>query len=99
MNRYVINPLASQDLNQIADYFAENNVEAGEQFFQEFKRKCEQLINFPNSGKSYKNIHPTLQGLSIKNYIIFYRNLEDRLEILRVVNGRRNLRSLFVELN
>ena len=61
MNRYVINPLASQDLNQIADYFAENNVEAGEQFFQEFKRKCEQLINFTNSGKSYKNIFPTLR--------------------------------------
>jgi toxin ParE1/3/4 len=33
MKRYIINVLASQDLNQIADYFAENNLEAGEQFF------------------------------------------------------------------
>ena len=28
MSRYVINILASQDLNEIADYFAENNLEA-----------------------------------------------------------------------
>jgi toxin ParE1/3/4 len=33
MGRYVINILASQDLNTIADYFASNNVEAGEIFF------------------------------------------------------------------
>lgn len=30
MSRYVINILASRDINEIADYFAETNVEAGE---------------------------------------------------------------------
>ncbi|ASC73701.1 hypothetical protein XM38_046730 [Halomicronema hongdechloris C2206] len=52
MSRYVINVLASQDLNEIADYFAGNNIEAGERFFQAFNRKCQQLVAFPNSGKS-----------------------------------------------
>ncbi len=36
MSRYIINVLASQDLNAIADYFAENNLEAGERFFSDF---------------------------------------------------------------
>ncbi len=36
MSRYVINVLASQDLNEIADYFAENSLEAGERFFRAF---------------------------------------------------------------
>jgi plasmid stabilization system protein ParE len=49
MSRYVINHLATQDLNQIADYFADDNIEAGEKFFQDFNRKCQQLILFPNS--------------------------------------------------
>ncbi|EAZ91458.1 hypothetical protein CY0110_05792 [Crocosphaera chwakensis CCY0110] len=35
MSCYVINVLATQDLNQIADY----NVEAGEKFFREFNQK------------------------------------------------------------
>jgi len=48
-NRYFINILASQDLNEIAEYFAQNNLEAGEYFFREFNRKCQQLVNFPYS--------------------------------------------------
>jgi toxin ParE1/3/4 len=42
MSRYLINVLASKDLNEIADYFAENNLEAGEHFFSAFNRKCKQ---------------------------------------------------------
>jgi toxin ParE1/3/4 len=69
MSRYVINVLASQDLNEIADYFAENNIEAGERFFQAFNRKCQQLVVFPNSGKSYESIRSGLRGLSFEKYI------------------------------
>ncbi len=36
MSRYVINILASRDLNEIADYFAENSLEAGDRFFRAF---------------------------------------------------------------
>ncbi|NEO88626.1 MAG: type II toxin-antitoxin system RelE/ParE family toxin [Spirulina sp. SIO3F2] len=97
MSHYVINALASQDLNEIADYFAENSVEAGERFFQAFNRKCQQLITFPNSGKSYESIRPGLRGLSFEKYIIFYRILKDGIEILRVVSGRRDFPAMFAE--
>ena len=53
MSRYVINVLANQDLNEIADYFDENSLEAGERFFRAFNRKCQQLVAFPDSSKSY----------------------------------------------
>ena len=95
MSRYVINVLASQDLTEISDYFAEMNIEVGERFFREFNSRCQQLVSFPSSGKSYAAIRADLRGLSIEGYIIFYRILDDGIEILRVVNGRRNLPSLF----
>jgi toxin ParE1/3/4 len=95
MSRYVINILASQDLNKIADYFAQTNLEVGEQFFRDFNRKCKQLVAFPNSGKRYEEIRPDLRGLRLGEYIVFYRLLEDGVEILRVVSGRRNFSSLF----
>jgi len=97
MNRYVINVLASQDLNEIADYFAENSLEAGERFFNAFNRKCQQLVAFPNSGKNYTEIRPGLRGISLEGFIIFYRILDDGIEILRVVSGRRDFSSLFEE--
>lgn len=97
MSRYVINILASRDLNDIAEYFANNNVAAGEEFFREFNRRCQQLVNFPNLGKSYAEIRPDLRALSFKGYIIFYRVLDDGVEILRVLSGRRNFPSFFQE--
>ncbi|HAX75891.1 MAG TPA: type II toxin-antitoxin system RelE/ParE family toxin [Cyanobacteria bacterium UBA11372] len=99
MSRYVINILASRDINEIADYFSQNSIEAGERFFREFNRKCQQLVAFPNSGKSYAEIRAELRGLSFEGYIIFYRVLDDGIEILRVVSGRRNFPSVFEESN
>jgi toxin ParE1/3/4 len=93
--RYVINILATQDLKEIANYFTTNSIEAGEQFFRKFDRRCEQLINFPNIGRSYAEIYPDLRGLPLDGYIIFYRVLDDGIEILRVVNARRDLPSIF----
>jgi toxin ParE1/3/4 len=95
MSRYVINILASRDLNERADRFAETNLEAGEQFFRDFNRKCQQLVAFPSSGKIYVEIRSDLRGLSLDGYILFYRILGDGIEILRVVSGRRNFPSLF----
>lgn len=99
MSRYVINILASRDLNEIADYFAENSLKAGDRFFRTFNRKCQQLVAFPNSGKSYAKIRPDLPGLSLEGYVIFYKILDDGIEILRVVSGRRDFPTFFEESN
>jgi hypothetical protein len=37
--RYIISPTAIHDLNDIDDYFAEYNIDAGEQFLDEFSKK------------------------------------------------------------
>ncbi len=94
MSLYVINILACQDLNQIADYLATYSLEAGDRFFSAFDYKCKQLVVFPNSGKNYDAIRPKLRGVNLDSYIIFYRVLDDGIEILRVISGRRNLLSL-----
>jgi toxin ParE1/3/4 len=94
MSRYEINVLAARDLGEISDQFAKVNIEAGERFFQEFQRKCRMLVAFSGSGKRYDAIRPGLRGLPIDGYIIFYRKLEDGVEILRVLSGRRDLPSL-----
>lgn len=97
MSRYVINVEASRDLNEIADYFAQTNLDAGERFFREFNRKCQQLTVFPNSGKSHAEIRADLRGLSFYGYVIFYRVLNDDVEILRVLSGRRNFPAFFMD--
>lgn len=97
MTVYVISPSAIQDLNAIADYFLLTNVDVGENWFKEFNHKCQNLLKFPNMGKSYSYIQPDLRGLPLKGYIIFYRVENEVVEIVRIVNGRQDLTTLFSE--
>jgi toxin ParE1/3/4 len=103
MSQYVISKEAIQDLNEISDYFLTHNVEAGERFLKSFQRKCRQLILFPSSGRSYGNIRSDIRGLGLDGFVILYRvsqeqaetSDETNIEILRIVNGRRDLANLF----
>ena len=97
MKRHLISQPAIKDLEEIIDYFSSRNLEAGERFINEFEKKCKYLANFPNIGPSYDHLKASLRGLSLAGYIIFYRIIDDGIEIIRVVSGYRDLESLFLE--
>ena len=97
MSRFIIAPSASQDLDRIADYFLERNIEVGERLFREFNQKCFNLVKFPNIGRSYSHIRPNLRGLPLDGYIILYEVVDEDVEILRVVNGRQDIETLFTD--
>lgn len=97
MSGYIISPEASQDLDEISDYFLSRSLEAGERFVNGFEQKCKNLMKFPNMGRSYAEVEPLLRGVPLEGYIILYRVIEDGVEIVRVVSGYRNLKSLFSE--
>jgi toxin ParE1/3/4 len=40
MKQHIISPEASQDLEEIIDYFTNRNIDAGERFIDEFNKKC-----------------------------------------------------------
>jgi len=92
--RYCIAVSASKDLNEISEYFMNRNVEAGERLITEFNRKCQNLVQFPNIGRSYDHISPGLRGMPLQGYIIIYEVTDDTVTILHVVNGRQDLETL-----
>lgn len=95
MRELLISSEATKDLEEIINYFYDVNVEAGEMFLEEFNKKCQYLANFPNMGRSYKHIKDYLRGIPLDNYIIFYRVLDDSIEIMHVVSGYRDFKLLF----
>ncbi|MBD2487749.1 type II toxin-antitoxin system RelE/ParE family toxin [Aulosira sp. FACHB-615] len=99
MSRYIIAPSAIRDLNDIANYFLDKNLEAGERIFREFHNKCQKLAQFPNMGRSYAHVKDSLRGLPLNGYIILYQVIDDGVTILRIVSGRQDLESLFAELD
>jgi len=95
MSLYTISPSARLDLNQISNYFLSRNIQVGERLFQQFNEKCQQLTQFPQMGRSYAHIRPYLRGLPLDGYIIIYQFLGNKVEILRIVHGSRDLMALF----
>ena len=95
--QYVLAQEAIRDLDEILDYFLSRNIDAGERFIQEFNKKCKYLTQFPNIGRSYANLDPTLRGIPVDGYILFYRVFEDNVVIVRVISGYRDLKSVFTD--
>jgi toxin ParE1/3/4 len=95
MSRSTISQTASRDLVEIVDYFANTNIESGERFIQEFEKKCKNIVNFPSMGRSYEDIAPFLRGIPIDGHIILYKVIDEEITIVRVVSGKRDLKSLF----
>jgi toxin ParE1/3/4 len=85
---------ASHDLDAIADYYLARNIDVGEALFKDFTRKCENLVRFPNLGRSYDHIRSGMRGIPLEGYIILYQVVDDGVEILRVVGGRQDLEEL-----
>ncbi|MEH2252080.1 type II toxin-antitoxin system RelE/ParE family toxin [Nostoc sp.] len=96
---YFIAKEASQDLDEILDYFLVCNINAGERFLQQFNKKCQNIAQFPNIGRSYVKFDPSLRGISLDSYIIFYQVFEDSVVIVRVVSGYRDLKSIFADVD
>ncbi len=95
MSQYIISLPTSRDLREIINYFSVENIEAGERLLREFNQKCKSLVSFPKMGRQYEDLIPGLRGIPLDGYIIFYQVIDDGIEIVRVVSGKRNLKSLF----
>jgi toxin ParE1/3/4 len=95
--QYIISPAAIADLNDVTDYFAEHNIDAGERLLDDFSKKCRYLTQFPFMGRSYSEIRSHLRGLPMQNYIIFYRIIDNGIEIMRIIKGDRDLEAMFAE--
>ncbi len=97
MGSYVFSELAVQDINEICDFIAENDVRAASQLFDAIRQKCKLVANFPKMGKDYSWIFPDLKGFIYADYVVFYYPREDGIKIVRIAYGRRNLAALFDE--
>jgi toxin ParE1/3/4 len=95
MSSYSFSDEAIRDLNDICEYIAEKNPKAASKLFDAICQKCKLHANFPTLGKSYETLAPKLRGTVIEDYIIFYYPRIDGIDVTRVLNGYRDLESIF----
>jgi toxin ParE1/3/4 len=50
------------------------------------------LSRHPLLGRSRTDLHPGLRSFPFGRYVIFYRPLDDGIEVVRVLHGARDIR-------
>ncbi|NJM56530.1 MAG: type II toxin-antitoxin system RelE/ParE family toxin [Synechococcales cyanobacterium RU_4_20] len=98
MNRILrITAPAQQDLQDIWLSLEPFGVAIADRRLAELQRKLLQLQQFPGMGRSREDLAPGLRSTVVGEIVIIYRALEGLLVIVRVVQGRRDLKRLWDE--
>jgi len=58
-------------------------------------RRCPRLSENPKLGRARPDIAPELRYFPVGSYLIFYREVPEGVEIVRVLHGAPNVRALF----
>ena len=101
MKPVVFNPVAVEDLEEITRYIGADNDVAAEDVRESILDTAEGLGHHPQLGIRPRFSAQRFAGIRFlpaskyPNYLLFYRELSDKVEILRVLHGARNLPPLF----
>lgn len=86
---------ADEDLIDIWVYIAQDNPDAADHLLDAFEKKFELLAGQPRLGAARSDIAPGLRHCPTGNYLILYREIDDGIEVVRIVHGARRLGNLF----
>lgn len=86
---------AAQDLEEIYDYIALDNIEAAERLKDRLKQLWTAASKTPGIGRKRDQWLPDLRSVREGNYLILYRPVEVGIEVVRILHGARDIESLF----
>lgn len=103
MPRYTVfwTETAHNDLESIIDYISTDSIDNALNILYKIKEKAETLYSFPDRGR----IVPELKFHNIENYRelilnpwrIIYKIDKDKIYVLSVLDGRRNIEDILLE--
>jgi toxin ParE1/3/4 len=89
-------PAAMHDLTDIYEYIARDNEIAAVSTLDGLFRHAEILSESPHLGRNRdEDLRQGVRSLPVGNYTLFYRVLDETVEVLRVLHGSRDLPPLF----
>jgi toxin ParE1/3/4 len=90
--RVVVTLRARSDILGIHYYLAEHSLVAADRMLLRFSQRFDELSEFPLLGRDRSELRPSLRGLLVDGYIAFYMVEADQIVIIRVVDGRRDIK-------
>ncbi len=79
------------DYNEIWSYIAARDPAAADRLVRHFDATLDIIASAPNMGRNAGDLAANLRSFPIGSYLIFYRPMEDGIELIRVVHGARDI--------
>jgi toxin ParE1/3/4 len=95
MRRIVYAPEAKDDLEQIFAYLDEYSTSAATKLAIRINQRVGVVAAHPGIGRDRGDLIGGMRSVVVDKYVIFYRFTDTELEILRVINGFRDIDSIF----
>ena len=95
MSRVIRSDQAQADLEGIFDYLDSQSTQAADRFAVKFEQSCELHSAHPLIGASAEEYARNLRYFTVWNYAIFYRPVDDGIELIRIIHGARDIPKLF----
>jgi toxin ParE1/3/4 len=94
MPALIFAPSARQDLLDIFDYIARDKPIAAANWVDKIEEKCELIASMPGIGERRPEYGPDIRSSVVGRCVIFYRPINKGIEVVRVIAGDRDIRSL-----
>ena len=95
MKPFVLTPRAQQDVSDIWDYIADDNIDAADRVLEALERAMLKLAKNPGIGHWREELADKRHRfLLVYSYLIVYRHETKPLQIIRVLHAARDVQSI-----
>lgn len=95
MKRLLRTRAARDDTREIWEYIAADDPAAASRLLRLFDERLKLLRDHPQIGQSLDEVSQGLRCTPVKSYLIFYREVPDGIQLLRILHGARHWEMLF----
>jgi len=86
------------DLVEILTYLAEasGSIAVAQGFVRHLRDRCHELASLPGTiGRARPELRPDIRSVADKGYVIFFRYVDDRFEVVNILEGHRDIITYF----
>jgi plasmid stabilization system protein ParE len=95
MSGYLLSPLAAQDLDDLWEFIARNNLDAADRILEEIYAAVQRLVRMPLIGHFRDDLADRSHRFwPVRDFLIIYHPETSPLEIVRILRGSRDIPSL-----
>ncbi|GGF28579.1 hypothetical protein GCM10011611_38290 [Aliidongia dinghuensis] len=98
MKRAVFLRSVERDLLSIFTFIAEasDSIAVADRFVRQLRQHCHKLASLPGTlGRARPELLPDIRSVPYRGYVIFFRYVDERFEVVDILEGHRDVDAFF----